>query len=208
MKGWMPLKFKAVAEKLDHRLGWNQTLKVSPWNSFGNSEQILSQWKALITVGVTDENINAPNFDFYIGEDQVQNIPEGTLQEDDEDKSIVKLRTVFDHVFRTFFEFEYGPLRKFPTGSLRPEIPDRKFQTGSPRPEVPDVENWKRATDLDFTIPNTRTCFEIINAVGTQCQNENLELKASDYFSVIATKETIDLFLLNYLETSSDGSMV
>ena len=51
--------------------------------------------QALITVEVTDENINAPNFDFYIGEDQVQNIPEGTLQEDDTGKSIVKLRTVF-----------------------------------------------------------------------------------------------------------------
>ena len=49
----------------------------------------------MITVEVTDENINAPNFDFYIGEDQVQNIPEGTLQEDDTGKSIVKLRTVF-----------------------------------------------------------------------------------------------------------------
>ena len=54
--------------------------------------------QALITVEVTDENINAPNFDFYIGEDQVQNIPEGTLQEDDTGKSIVKLRTVFIHL--------------------------------------------------------------------------------------------------------------
>ena len=58
----------------------------------------------MITVGVTDENINAPNFDFYIGEDQVQNIPEGTLQEDDEDKSIVKLRIVLVH--GRFLEFE------------------------------------------------------------------------------------------------------
>ena len=63
-------------------------------------ESQLKSWfwvdgQALITVEVTDENINAPNFDFYIGEDQIQNIPEGTLQEDDTGKSIVKLRTVF-----------------------------------------------------------------------------------------------------------------
>ena len=158
----------------------------------------------MITVGVTDENINAPNFDFYIGEDQVQNIPEGTLQEDDEDKSIVKLRIVLVHGFPdldilkrvlyfgpnwTFFELEHCLFRKSPT-------------------ESPDDETWERATDLDFTIPNTRTCFEIINSLGDQCSEENLELKASDYFSVIATKETIDSFLFNYLESSSDGSMV
>ena len=61
-----------------------------------------TQLKALITVHVTDENINAPNFDFYIGPDQVQNIPEGTLQDDDEGKSIVKLRKAF-HPFPCLF---------------------------------------------------------------------------------------------------------
>ena len=111
--------------------------------------------QALITVSVTDENINAPNFDFYVGPDQIQNIPEGTLQEDDTNKSIVKLR----------------------------------------------------ATDLDFTIPNTRTCFEIIDSPGDQCPNSDLELKASDYFSIIATKETIE-FLIKYFGRLPDGSMV
>ena len=87
-------------------------------------------------------------------------------------------------------------------GSSRPEVPDRKSPTGSSQPEVWMTKTGKRATDLDFTIPNTRTCFEIINAVGTQCQNENLELKASDYFSVIATKETIDSFYLTIWRVS------
>ena len=79
------------------------------------------------------------------------------------------------------------------SGSSRLEVLDRKSPTGSPRPEVRMTKTVKRATDLDFTIPNTRTCFEIIDNLGNQCSGENQELKASDYFSVIATKETIDI---------------
>ena len=100
-------------------------------------------------MGVTDENINAPNFDFYIGEDQVQNIPEGTLQEDDEDKSIVKLRIVLFHFFGRIFsdwnDFNIlGRNETFPisnmvySGSSQPEVLDRKSPTGTP-----DGENWK-----------------------------------------------------------------
>ena len=49
----------------------------------------LTRRAAKILVEVSDVNINAPNFDFYVGEDQAQNVPEGTVSENDGPKKVL-----------------------------------------------------------------------------------------------------------------------
>ena len=82
-----------------------------------------------IQIYVTDENINAPNFDIYFGEDNVQKLSDIWIQSDTLGK----------------------------------------------------VASVSQIQDLDSTLPNTRTCFNIIDDNGDG-------LKAADYFDAISTK--------------------